>query len=128
MCSSTVEDDVCARNIRSSRTGEEQCYVSHLCQNMQMGRAVDNVPTPAISLGCPMRPEEVCVSMSDSTMRRTGLWPVMQYLHYRLLRDIPEPTIRFSVMRAAAAAGKLSPGNDTQILLGLRGSSSQHSR
>lgn len=69
--------------------------------------------------------EKVCVSMSDSTLRRTGLWPVMQYLHYRLLCDIPEPTIRFSVMRAAAAAGKLSAGNDTQILLGLRGASGQ---
>jgi hypothetical protein len=35
------------------------------------------------------------------------------------LQHIPEPAIRFAVMRAAAAAGKLSTGNDAQILLGL---------
>jgi len=27
--------------------------------------------------------------------------------------NIPEPAIRFAIMRAAAAAGKLSTGNDT---------------
>lgn len=33
--------------------------------------------------------------------------------------DIPEPAIRFAIMRAAATAGKLSAGNDAQVLLGL---------
>jgi hypothetical protein len=33
--------------------------------------------------------------------------------------NIPEPAIRFAIMRAAAAAGKLSAGNDAQVLLGL---------
>jgi hypothetical protein len=33
--------------------------------------------------------------------------------------NIPEPTIRFSVMSAAATAGKLCAGDDTQIFLGL---------
>ena len=34
--------------------------------------------------------------------------------------NIPEPAIRFAIMRAAAAAGKLSAGNNAQILLGLK--------
>lgn len=41
--------------------------------------------------------------------------------------SIPEPAIRFAVMCTAAATGKLSAGDDTQVLSGLRGGKSQQS-